>query len=352
MLCVVFASQDGQRLPPSRVGLYEDFVSLLLAKRYTQTNALERLQQRIRPYGMAAEQAVDQLLASLRPLLERIADLRLRTRDPRTLVELAVTQVGDIRPVQLPSAQWQDVVEEALRLSGLVVERSGQLAFFHYTFEEYLAVCARDIPAAILPEVLELLKSGRSSFPLLRTGMLVTRFPSKARGIAVAFSRKGQEGPAFLGALVYDGVQFPDDVILQARNTLEEISASPSVDWSSRYDATEALTLIDPDLGFRFWEQYANDNSLNNLDRVEAIHRLVRTGHRRATAVLEPVAMKWETPPKVRHAIVSELTLVNQQRSDELLIKIGMAAHIDGEARRWAVTHYAIKLMSRHRRSC
>lgn len=338
MLCVVFASHDGQNLPPSRVGLYEDFVSLLLAKRYTQTNALERLQQRIRPYGMAAEQAVDHLLASLRPLLEHIADRRLRTRDAKSLVQLAVDQVSDIRPAHLPAGQWQDLVEEALRLSGLVVERSGQLAFFHYTFEEYLAVCAREIPAAVLPEVLELLESGRSSFSLLRTGILVSRFPAQAREVAVALTREGRRGLAFLGALVYDGVQFPGDVVVQARDTLEALSASPQASWSARFDATEALTLINPDVGFRFWEQFANDNSLIHLDRVEAIHRLVRTGHRRAAAVLEPVALKEETSPGVRQAIVSELTLVNQQQSDELLIKIAMAAHLDGIERRWAVT--------------
>jgi Trypsin-like peptidase domain/NACHT domain len=339
MLCVVFANQDGQRLPPSRVSLYEDFVSLLLAKRHTQTNALERLQQRIRPYGMAAEQAVDQLLADLRPLLEHLANQRLRTRNPGTLVELAVMQAGDLRPAHLPAEQWRDLVEEALRLSGLVVERSGQLAFFHYTIEEYLAVCAREIPAAILSEVLEEVKQGRSSLSLLRTGVLVSRSPDQAREVAIALSHQGLKGLTFLAALVYDGVQFPDDVVTAARDTLEAFAAAPDGEWSSeRYDATEALTLIDPDLGFRFWEQFANDNDLDDVSRVEAIHRLVRTRPRSAAAVLEPVAMKWETPLGIRQTIVYELTVVNRQRSRELLIKMAMSTHIDGVAARWAVT--------------
>ena len=337
MLCVVFASQDGQRLPPSRVGLYEDFVSLLMAKRYTQTNSLERLQQRIRPYGMAAEQAVDQLLADLRPLLEHIAARRLRTRDPRTIVELAVMQADDLRPVQLPSEEWADLVEEALRLSGLVVERSGQLAFFHYTFEEYLAVCAHKTPSIILPEVLEDLEHGRSSLSLLNTAVLVSRSPAQARGVAVALSHEGLKGLAFLAALVYDGVQLPDDVVDKARDTLEALSAAPG-EWSqTRYDATEALTLIDPELGFRFWEQFASDSNLADFNRVDAIHGLVRTGHRRAVTVLEPVALKWETPLSIRQTIVYELTVLNRQRSHELLIRMAMAAHIDGTARRWAV---------------
>ena len=335
MLCVVFASKNGQNLPPSRVGLYEEFVSLLMAKRYTQINALERLQQWIRPYGMAAEQAVDQLLAGLLSLLESIADQRLQGRGPEMLLDSAVMHVRDLKPANLPAERWRDLVEEAVRLSGLVVERSGQLSFFHYTIEEYLAVCARELPANIVPEVLEQQRRGRSSFQLLRAGVLISRSPTQAREVAAALSNRRLEGLGFLAALIHDGVPFPEDVVAEARNALKKYSATPDEEWSPMsYEVAEALALIDPDLGFRHWEQFVNDN--NFARRAVAIGMLIRISPGRAAALLEPVALKQETPLRIRQTIVYELTVVNQQRSNELLTKMAMTPVIDGEARRWA----------------
>lgn len=335
MLCVVFASQDGQYLPPSRVGLYEAFVSLLMAKQHTQINALERLQQWIRPYGTAAEEAVDQLLAGLRPLLEQLADQRLQTRGPEALLDSAIMHVRDLRPAHLPAAKWRDLVEEALRLSGLVVERSGQLSFFHYTIQEYLAVCARELPANIVPEVLEQQRSGRNSFSLLRAGVLVSRSPDQAREVAVALSKTDLAGLAFLAALVHDGVQFPDDLVAKARDQLKRYSETPDIAWSATtYEAAEALALIDPDLGFRYWEQFANDNDLAR--RAVAIGMMLRINPHRGAPILEPIALKWETPLRIRRAIVFELTVVNRQRSDELLTKMAVTGLIDNEATLWA----------------
>jgi hypothetical protein len=337
MLCVVFASRDGRRLPPSRVGLYEEFVSILMAKRHTQMNALERLQQRMKPYGTAAEQAVDKLLADLRPLLDHIADQRLGGQGREALLDLAVARVADLRPAHLPTGEWRDLVDETLRLSGLVVERSGELEFFHQTILEYLAVCARETPADIVPEMNFGTIIGRSSFALLRSAVLIERSPGQARDVAVALRDTGLVGMAFLAALVNDGVEFPDDVVDEVRNELEELSAHADGEWSSRRnDALEALTLIDPDLGFGYWERFAADNGLGHFDRREAIRGLVRAGPGRAAAVLEPLALGWETPFPVQQAIVYELTVLNRRRSDELLAKMAMAEHIGGETRRWA----------------
>ena len=337
MLCVVFASQGGQYLPPSRVGLYELFVSLLMAKQHTQINALERLQQWIRPYGTAAEEAVDQLLAGLRPLLEHIADQRLQTGGPEALLDSAIMHVRDLRPIHLPVAKWRDLVEEALRLSGLVVERSGQLSFFHYTIQEYLAVCARELPSNIVPEVLEQQRSGRNSFSLLRAGALVSRSPAQAREVVAALSAAGLAGLTFLAALVNDGVRFPDDLVVKARDQLKRSTETPDIAWSATtYEAAEALALIDPDLGFRYWEQFANDNDVAR--RAVAIGMMPRINPHRGSAILEPVALQWETPLRIRRAIVFELTVVNRQQSDELLAKMAMTGLIDGEARRWAVS--------------
>lgn len=337
MLCVVFANHDGRRLPPSRVGLYEEFVSVLMAKRHTQMNALERLQQRMKPYGTAAEQAVDELLADLRPLLDHIADQRLGGQGREALLDLAVACVADLRPAHLPAGEWRNLVEEVLRLSGLVVERSGELEFFHQTILEYLAVCARETPADIVPEMNFGMILGRSSFALLRSAVLIERRPGQARDVAVALRGMGLAGMAFLAALVNDGVEFPDDVVDEVRNKLEELSAGTGGGWSRRRsDALEALTLIDPDLGFAYWKRLATDGGLDHFDRREAIRGLGRAGPGRAAAVLEPLALGWETPFPIQQAIVYELTVLSRRRSDELLARMALAEHIAGETRRWA----------------
>lgn len=336
MLCVVFASNNGQDLPLSRVGLYEEFITLLMTKRYTQVNALERLQQWIRPYGAAAEQAVDNLLAGLRPLLERIADKRLQGSGPEALLEAVIMQVSELPPPHLPAAQWRSLVEEALRLSGLVIQRSGRLSFFHYTIEEYLAVCNREIPADIVSAVLRQQQNGRNSVALLSAGVLIDRCPDQAREAAIALSNAGLPGLTFLAALVNEGVQFPDDALAGARDQLERYSATPDEEWSTvTYEAAEALALMDPDLGFRYWEQFADDKNLAR--REVAVGMMLRISYPRAVVILEPVALARQTTFRIRQAIVYGLTVVNRQWSDELLAKVAAAPLVDSSARRWAV---------------
>lgn len=336
MLCVVFASQGGRDLPPSRVALYEEFIAVLMTRRHIEINALERLQQWIRPYGKTAEQAVDQLLAGLRPLLQTVASQRLQAQGPETVLDSVITQVRDLRPAHMPEEQWRNLVEEALRLSGLVVERSGQLAFFHYTIEEYLAVCSYGIPADIVAEVMEQQKRGRNSFALLRVGVLVGNSPGQARQAARALFSIGLPGLTFLAALVHDGVQFPDDILVLARERLELFSAPPDAPWwtTDTYEAAEALALIDPELGFRYWEQFASDDNLTR--REVAVGMMIRISYSRAVAILEPVALKPETPLQIRQSIVYAMTVVNRQQSDELLAKMAMTPLPDSEALRWA----------------
>jgi hypothetical protein len=336
MLCVVFASNNGQDLPLSRVGLYEEFITLLMSKRYAQVNALERLQQWIRPYGAAAEQAVDNLLAGLRPLLERIADQRLQGSGPEALLEAVIMQVRDLPPAHLPAAEWRSLVEEALRLSGLVIQRSGRISFFHYTIEEYLAVCNREIPADIVLAVIQQERNGRSSIALLRAGVLIDRRPDQARAVAQAMTNVGLRGLTFLAALVNEGVQFPDDALAGARHELERYSATPDEEWSATtYEAAEALALMDPDLGFRYWEQFADDK--NRARREVAVGMMLRISYPRAVVILEPVALAQETPFRIRQAIVYGLTVANRQWSNELLAKLAAAPLVDSAERRWAV---------------
>jgi hypothetical protein len=336
MLCVVFASKDGRDLPLSRVGLYEEFITLLMTKRYMQINALERLQQWIHPYGKTAEMAVDTLMAGFRPLLESIADERLQGRGPEALLDAVVIQVRDLPPAHLPSEQWRMVVEESLRLSGLVIEKSGQLSFFHFTIEEYLAVCGRKIPSDIIPEVLEQGRNGRNSVALLRAGVLIDRSPDQARDAAAALTDAGLKGLTFLAALVNEGTQFPTGALDKAQNELKRYSATPDGQWSdTTYEAAEALALIDPALGFRYWQQFADDKNLAR--REVAAGMMLRISYHRAAPILEPVALTAETPLRIRQAIVYGVAVVNRQRSDELLTKIILSPLVDNAARHWAI---------------
>jgi hypothetical protein len=336
MLCVVFASKDGMDLPLSRVSLYEEFITLLMTKRYMQINALERLQQWIHPYGKTAEIAVDALMANFRPLLESIADERLQGRGPEVLLDAVVTRVRDLPPAHLPSEQWRMIVEESLRLSGLVVDKSGQLSFFHFTIEEYLAVCARKIPADIIPEILEQRRNGRNSVALLRAGVLIDRSPNQARAAAAALTDVGLDGLTFLAALVNEGTQFPVGALDDAQDKLKGYSATPDGQWSdTTYEAAEAIALIDPALGFRYWQQFADDKNLAR--REVAARMMLRISYHRAAPILEPLALAGETPLRIRQAIVYGVTVANRQRSDELLTKIILSPIVDNTTRHWAI---------------
>ena len=339
MMCVVFASGSSQVLPHGRADLYEEFISLLLAKRHTQINALERLQLRMRTYGIAAEQAVDGLLAGLRPLLEHIAVIH---NDPSgaaiSPVDIARSRTDHLRPANVPDTEWRKLLDESLRLSGLLVEQAAQLRFLHFTVEEYLAACGAG-PQPSDGEVRSLRWRAPTSYWLFRAAVLIRQHPDLARTIAENLRDDDLTAVSFLVALVNDGVAFPQDVIMSVVQRLETLASGTGY---PRLDALDLLTVLDPARAFDLWQDLAFRPRDSDGARIDALARLIRIDAGRAGAVLAAIGIDAGSGSRIREWITRELHSWDEDLEHEVLRQISQSEAIDADQRCWA----AVRLMS------
>jgi hypothetical protein len=332
MMCVVFASRSNQALPRSRLDLYEDFISLLLAKRNTQINALARMQERVRPYGSTAEKAVDELMTGLRSLLEHIAAFRWDSplQDTESPVDIAYMRLELLRPGHLPGNEWRDILREALRISGLLVEQGEDLQFLHFTIKEFLAAC--QLSARPTDRELDSLRLiNNSSFSRFQVAIWVRDFPELGRAIAERLYNGSIYGLRFFADLVGDGVPLPSDTINLATQRLGALAADTRYEY--RIDATEALTALDPQRGFSLWEIFARDPQMYQ----EALRRLIRISPARAQKVMATIATEPETGQAIREWISYELAQLDRELARDVLVKIAMHEDIPGIGRRWAI---------------
>ncbi|MGH3865882.1 MAG: trypsin-like peptidase domain-containing protein [Pseudonocardiaceae bacterium] len=143
MVCILFAEDPNRALPFNRSELYGRFVDWLLSKHQDLVDARTQLRQWVDPNGLGAEQAVDELLIELRPLLQGLAHHRqfppLNDRVPTASSGQTLTWSHVQPPAALSTTKWNDVVPEVLRISGLLVQDGKEFRFLHRTIEEYLA---------------------------------------------------------------------------------------------------------------------------------------------------------------------------------------------------------------------
>ena len=335
MLCVVFASRSDQLLPHSRADLYEQFISLLLAKRHTQINALGRLQLRVRTYGTAAEQAVDALLAELRPLLERIAVMHFGANGSTSSPgDIAQSLTGHLRPAHVPDGEWRKLLDESLRLSGLLVEQAAELRFLHFTVEEYLAACG----AGAEPtgdEIGSLLRRPPTSYWLFRVAILIRQQPDLARSIAETLRDGDMRAVSFFTALVNDGVAVPQDVIASVVGRLVTLAAGSA---HLRIGALDQLAILDPARAFDLWQEFASRSDGSEKARIDALAQLIRIDADRARVVLVSVATNAGSGPAIREWVARQLHGWDQDLEHEVLRRISLHEAIDADQRCWAAT--------------
>ena len=264
--CVVFANQPDRELPYSRADLYESFITLFLDKVLAQEEFLTSIRSRARAYSLDGPSSVDALVADLRNLLQDIAAARFTDREP-SLRGSAERLAARYQPPKVPQRVWQEIVVELLIQSGLIMERSGDLAFTHETIVEFLAACTRVTRLRHgrlgIRERWRLVTQAGSneSYALfvvalmLRDGIDLTSRPP-----AVLQARKLLHA-RLVAALVHDGCAVDRAVVSRATQYLIKIATEKTtgIPWGLRRGiwwqdvdcvmAAKALTLIDKDQG-------------------------------------------------------------------------------------------------------
>ena len=139
VVCIAFAEDPSLKVPLSRADLYERFVKSLLEKPFIQFNALERLVERVRPYGDEPKRAVGKVVNDLLPLSEYLADGRMLKDRKRLLLESAQAYPSCSRPSEVDSPIWRDILSEVLRQNGCLLQHGADFVFIHQTVMEYLA---------------------------------------------------------------------------------------------------------------------------------------------------------------------------------------------------------------------
>jgi hypothetical protein len=263
-VCVALADDPGHELPMSRADLYERLVTSLLGKPFTQFNALERLQNRIRQYGEEPRRAVDRLFGNIRPLTEFLARRRLAQAIQRLLLDYAEEFAGSSLPPPLDNTTWRGILSEVLRQNGCLLQQGRDFAFIHQTVMEYLAACTlRDGPRLRRMERLGLkIRAGRGeSYALFAVSVLRSDGTDLTRRPPRMFALRRLIHARLVAAMVSEGVNLaPKTVELATSRLLKSASrARPSffseisnAIWGGedeRVAAAQSLLLLDPDQG-------------------------------------------------------------------------------------------------------
>ncbi len=223
MVCALHCSSPERELPRDQTELYRRFVEWQLSK-VSQHDLGHRLRQWQKKSGLSAEQAAAQIRDRLEPLLRDLA-FGLLTVSPKPDVLAYVTS----RHPGIDSG----ALEEALRMSGLIVTRGQELVFRHRTIVEYLAACH---VLAVYPKPQHLLEpswANRWEWPdlgmkvfiaalLINNGVDIRR---QLRHLMWPTFRKQHIG--FLAALVRHGVEVDEKVLSKAVRLLTRTVRSP-----------------------------------------------------------------------------------------------------------------------------
>ncbi|WP_377272847.1 trypsin-like peptidase domain-containing protein [Peterkaempfera sp. SMS 1(5)a] len=140
MLAQLYAAAPDRPLPDGRSGIYARFVEQLQQRQRTAGPSGIQAQTRatMERYGPAALARAQSTLDALPALIADLAAERWAGRSVPAPDLLAGRPAGQ-RPEPVPGAVWDEFLRDALRRSGLLVEKAGEFSFLHRTLLEYLA---------------------------------------------------------------------------------------------------------------------------------------------------------------------------------------------------------------------
>lgn len=294
MLCILYDEYPVEDLPANQAELYKKFVSWLRGKLQTE-DLVAALSELVHYRGTPAVDAVGRLGRQLDQLLAWVAyrRQRLTVGIEHGMPSLLTVAADFCRPAPevLPSGEWTNAVTEALRASGLVVERNGEFVFLHQTVQEYLAASYLDRTRKGRPFAVRREFAPRAEWPwpdlqvkLFLAAMWSDRMRRPLRRLLKRRHRTSNIG--FVVQLTRYGPTIGFDIESMAKNTLkslihdkqpEMLAWQQYIDWLRQLDEQTATTTLrelvdDPRLPeTRLFEAM---RQLAELDQADAFARI------------------------------------------------------------------------------
>ncbi|MGW6443114.1 hypothetical protein [Lentzea sp. NPDC055074] len=322
MVCDLYCAAPDADLPRDQTELYRRFVEWQLSK-VSQHDLGARLRQWQARTGYSAEQTAAEIRDKLEPLLREIAYGLLTIAPEPTVLDIAVSR---------HTGADRGALDEALRMSGLVVARGQELEFRHRTIAEYLAAChvlnTRPKPHWLL----EPSWGARWEWPdlgmkvflaalLVKDGKDIRR---QLRHLMWLPFRKEHIG--FIAALVRHGVDLDEKVLALAVRRLSRAIRSPSTgdEWQR---TVQWLHEIDADATTAVLRQMAEEpGKLSANRRFEAVRYLITMNAPENVNAVTSYLKSPDVRPIERSSVNKLLAEVDEKLSAEVFAKVAFEA--------------------------
>lgn len=318
MLCQLHLAHSA--LPTNRRDIHRLFIDLVIKRQFSAgPGGLQVQTDRILSrYGSHAVAVGDSLRDRIRPLISALA-LARRDGSTEPALSLVARHCAVPRPEFLGEADWDALLSESLRRSGLLLERNGDFVFVHQSIAEYLAAeAAAAEPRRAGREFRRLFGSpwnprtpdtALSDEPYAR--FLIAEWAAGERAGALRsvlrrLARTG-EGAGLVASLVRDGVSTGDDVARLAVSTLRTrivhgVTKTPA---PSHVRAAAALLALGEEAGGHLLHTVVTRPPLTPDDSARSVRRLAgqlwaEIDEAPAADALKVVALNTELAPEER----------------------------------------------------
>jgi hypothetical protein len=278
MTCIVFAN-DAEILPSSRRELYAEFIGSLSGKQLSQLDIRERLKARLIPEDPNAPAAVDNLIRILPSVLETVAYERQAGNQQR-ITDLSFSRLKKLRPAKVEINLWEEIVREALRQSGLLIENGGDFRFIHQSIEEYLAASKRvtQIHPGERRRAKILLGTGRGrpfseNMRLFLASIWIDNGHDLHRALRYIIRKNTPQAASFIASLILDGGTIPGKLLVRANELMERKLGTLTVH-SSGFLSIEAILILQDSIQTRNLTRRSADRRLSYSDRLSAVSAL------------------------------------------------------------------------------
>src|SRR5258708_2090257 len=344
MACAIIASGSEGALPHSRADLYEKFVTLLMSKAADQLHELRRLQDRLTSYGRQSQDAIEELLADNRHLIERLASDRMGTPVQESLISHAEALASLMRPENVPLPASHGIIQNVPRQTGVVVERGDDFAFVHQTIIEYLAACQSASQELSRREAWRLrLAAGRGDSRALFTASIMHGKGASLIGKTPRIlSIRRLVHARLVASLAYEGLELPDKTVDVAREQLADFAALrrnciPFIVreyvWDDYEDdcvlAAKSLMLLDKGGGLIALAHAAVDPSVGGFN-IYSYNQMLGLDREQGMVILARLASSSEMESSDRVAVARLILGENRELGLEVIEAVALDRAVEG----------------------
>ncbi|MGW7523266.1 trypsin-like peptidase domain-containing protein [Streptomyces sp. NPDC054783] len=329
MLCQLYIA--GGSLPTGgRFGVYEAFIDLLINQQYTDkaSGLSQQVRDKFEKFGKLVENMAADVQGRSHELIGHVALARYNG-DLRAIRTLAVEWSGGARLPRPALQEWDSLIADLLRRSGVFVQRGEDFEFQHQTMMEFLAARRIAEDDALSAATMRKLFGVAAGFRLVgRTpqansfnGFLMAAWGSNPGLTRILRRLAGHySGAQFLAAQVQEGAQLGPDVVDSARATLKSAASSRNpLRGGRRIPAARALLMLGDAEGADLLESLAKNTKNRAAHRVAAAAALAGAGDPRGPALLEAFVRDSALSGSHRVEAATQLLRIAHPRGAELL---------------------------------